>query len=333
LWQERRRFIPPAWIDDAPELLRPLIDLRRDVEDVAFVTAYRGALTLDPVSGHVFDGRRFVPGSTDLPAERTRERLPRFWVHLAPPAERHEAVVSLHNKFDNNYFHFFNNVAAKLALVERLGIEASVPFVLPAAMAAQPYVKAAIELGLFAGRRLIVQAPGRAIAARRVYVVKAFDADRECLDLAMDRLGAVRRPPAQARRVFIARGPRSPNRRFFRNQAALDAMFARHGVESVDPQTLSLGEQIDLFARADLIVAPHGAGMTNIIFRRGAPTRVVELFNPSLMSLHYYLLARAYGYDYHALANHGVEGRNSVASSLADLDAIEALLARQPSVP
>jgi capsular polysaccharide biosynthesis protein len=148
----------------------------------------------------------------------------------------------------------------------------------------------------------------------------------------MDRLGVVERPDA-ARKIFIARGPRSPNKRVFRNQAELDAMLRRHGVETVDPQAQTLEDQIDLFSRTSLIIAPHGAGMTNIIFRRGAPTRVIELFNPSLMSLHYFLLARAYGYDYHALANHGVEGRNSVATSLADLAAIEALLARQPNVP
>src|SRR4051812_45718027 len=96
---ERRAFIPPAWRAGAPDLLKPLIDGRAEMEDVAFVRAYRGALSLDPVSGHVFAGGRYVPGSTDLPAERTRERLPRFWTHLAPPAERLAAVISLHNKF------------------------------------------------------------------------------------------------------------------------------------------------------------------------------------------------------------------------------------------
>jgi capsular polysaccharide biosynthesis protein len=321
---EARPLLPEGIADSAPAILRPLAGTVAGVTDHAFVKRYRGNLSLDPVSGHVFADRRLVAHSTDLPAERTRERLPRFLLHLPAPRTRYDAVISLHNKFDANYFHFFNNVASKLVMVERAGIDLSIPLILPARIAEQAYVRDATALGLFGDRPVIVQRRHEVIGAKEIYVVKSFDADRSALDFAMDRLGVS--PTQDGGRLYLERGPRSPNKRFFRNRQELSEALRRHAVRTVDPQTLTLKQQIALFSGAELIVSPHGAGMTNIIFRRGAPTRVIELFNPSLVSLHYFLLARAYGYDYHALTNLEATGRNSTASSLADIGAIERLL-------
>jgi capsular polysaccharide biosynthesis protein len=52
-------------------------------------------------------------------------------------------------------------------------------------------------------------------------------------------------------------------------------MAADFGMTSLKLESLSFLEQICLFAKADLIVAEHGAGLTNLLF--SSDCRVVEL--------------------------------------------------------
>ena len=60
------------------------------------------------------------------------------------------------------------------------------------------------------------------------------------------------------------------------NEAALcEALHAR-GFEIVVASRLSYAEQVRAFASANLLVSPHGAGLTNLLYTPLA-TRVVEL--------------------------------------------------------
>jgi hypothetical protein len=61
---------------------------------------------------------------------------------------------------------------------------------------------------------------------------------------------------------------------------------------------LSVREQIDLFARADLVVGPHGAGLTNVVY--GDEMGVVELFGSKLMAT-FDRLSELMGHEYTAL--------------------------------
>jgi len=64
-------------------------------------------------------------------------------------------------------------------------------------------------------------------------------------------------------------------------------------------------EQVALFMNASHIVAPHGGGLTNIVFCN-AGCRVVELFGPKYVNPCYWSLAELVGLDYHAEIAPGV---------------------------
>ena len=78
------------------------------------------------------------------------------------------------------------------------------------------------------------------------------------------------------RRLYVTRGDKKHTRRV-ENEAALLGALGPLGFEMVDPGAMTPSEQVRLFAEAECVVGPHGAGLTNLAF---APpgAAVVELF-------------------------------------------------------
>lgn len=86
---------------------------------------------------------------------------------------------------------------------------------------------------------------------------------------------------ALPRRLFVGRrhAPNSPRFRENPGQERLTAALVAEGFEEVFMEGLNPLAQIATFHAADMIVAPHGAGLANMIFARRSAT-VVELGNP-----------------------------------------------------
>ena len=66
------------------------------------------------------------------------------------------------------------------------------------------------------------------------------------------------------RRLYISRGD-SQLRRLL-NEDELVYELARRGFETIIPGDISFTQQISLFSEASVVVGPHGAGLTNIVF-------------------------------------------------------------------
>ena len=79
---------------------------------------------------------------------------------------------------------------------------------------------------------------------------------------------------ATHRRLYVQR-TRSPKRRL-ENEGEVMALLAAHGFEMLDLDGMTQAEQARCFAEATHVVAPHGAGLTNLVFCRPG-TRVCEL--------------------------------------------------------
>ncbi len=83
------------------------------------------------------------------------------------------------------------------------------------------------------------------------------------------------------RRIYVSR-QYARNRRLS-NEADLTDALAKIGFVPVHLETLSLTTQIQLFREAEIIVAPHGAGLTNIVFANPAAV-VLELLMDSYVN-------------------------------------------------
>lgn len=75
-------------------------------------------------------------------------------------------------------------------------------------------------------------------------------------------------------RLYISRSRQST--RHVRNEADLLSVAGDYGFETVYPEEWTLDEQLAIFADADAVIGPHGAGLLNAIY--GDDTTLIELF-------------------------------------------------------
>jgi capsular polysaccharide biosynthesis protein len=104
----------------------------------------------------------------------------------------------------------------------------------------------------------------------------------------------------------------------------MEALIDR-GFELAAPAGLPLAEQIALFRDAEVIVSPHGAGLTNMLFARPG-CRVVDLVGRKLYSTCYLMMASALGhaYGYVACTDVGRDLRVRPQHVVTVLDQLEA---------
>lgn len=101
--------------------------------------------------------------------------------------------------------------------------------------------------------------------------------------------------PAASRRIMISRA-RSRGRRIV-NETALWDMLRELGFEKVRMEELDFVQQVAMMQQTRVLLAPHGAGLTNMIFcPPGAD--IVELADPEFPNPNFYAMACALGHDY-----------------------------------
>jgi capsular polysaccharide biosynthesis protein len=117
-------------------------------------------------------------------------------------------------------------------------------------------------------------------------------------------------------RLYVSRADASDRR--VRNEDTLLAALDHYGFDRIVPGEHPFVEQVVRFANAEMILGPHGAGLTNMIFAE--ETTLIELFG-SYQNACFFTLARGMGHEYAS-----VTCRPEGEDLLADIGAIESLL-------
>jgi len=102
-------------------------------------------------------------------------------------------------------------------------------------------------------------------------------------------------------RLFVSRA--KAGRRRILNEDDIMQVLEPLGFQAVCLEDLSIPQTAELMARASHIIAPHGAGLANLVFAQSG-TKVLELFNAHL-SREYWVISNHKKLDYHAFEVHG----------------------------
>jgi hypothetical protein len=245
--------------------------------------------------GHLFAGDHYVALLTgDQRALELREiRLHdqhASRLRAGGPVERHAEATWVTERVWHNYSHWLSAHLPKFVLLQRLGLLDDV--LLPAAL--PPAHEASLRrLGLEPGdfRRF------DPAAVQRIGRMRVIESDRFRPEL-VTSVRSVMAPPGAVtpwRRVYISRA--RATRRVLRNEQQMAVTLRRFGFEPVVMEDLDFDAQVELMAETRVLVAPHGAGLTNMIFC--APgTHIVEIANLDFPNPNFYALASALGHRY-----------------------------------
>lgn len=103
-------------------------------------------------------------------------------------------------------------------------------------------------------------------------------------------------------RIYISR--EHARKRKLLNETEVMSVLEKRGFRKVVLESLPLHEQIRIFASAQIVAGPHGAGFTNLIFCRPG-TKVIEFFSPNLVHTCYPILSSLLGHRHYYLIGEG----------------------------
>jgi len=266
----------PSWAHGADGVLRSRVDLVR-LPGVWHAPAY-GALFND--QGLVFhkaihEALYLTPTLGLLPGVKVEADGPVFRVPGEVPVIDRATVFMAWGGL-HNYGHFLIDCLSALATAMGAGATERFPAITPPLL---PWHRELLSLLLGdQPQPRLVEAP--LVRIEDAVFATAMDhflhAPNSPLDVVRERIlaAAAIDPTAGAKRIYITR--RGSQKRVLVNELDLETALAARGFTIVQPEALSVRDQIALFHQADLIVAPAGAALANVLFcRPGA--KVIEL--------------------------------------------------------
>ena len=112
------------------------------------------------------------------------------------------------------------------------------------------------------------------------------------------------------------------------NEPALIANLAALDFRVINAEKLTVAEQAAVFAAAKIVIGPHGAGLTNIVFCRPG-TIVIDLFSPKWVNPCYWVIAEHLNLRYGYLEGENIKKENKApkgANILIDINKLKALM-------
>jgi capsular polysaccharide biosynthesis protein len=201
-------------------------------------------------------------------------------------------LLGAHYTDCENYFHFWTDAMCDLWFLKQCGLDwSSVRHVLMPWSGVGWQREIAALCGI-APERIVALSSADGFVLERGHVplrIKGGTRNHTWIVQAMREISGWRPPETDTvgRRIYVTR--RGAVRRPFANEEEVLKVLAPFGFEVVDCAGLSVAGQRALFATAEIVVAPHGAGLTNIVWARPG-TKLIELMprghaNPCFMDL------------------------------------------------
>jgi hypothetical protein len=254
-----------------------------------------------------------------------------------PQVVEYPCVISLRHRWEWNYYHFFLDVLGKLDLVDRLGLDRDTPIVLGRYAREMGFVTQVLSAGALADRRWVVPDLDNRLVVRAERVVycrtnRPF-ADR--VTHLLDEMDVALPDPDADDRIFLTRS--APATRRLINEDEILPVLQHFGFRTVETASMSVQDSIASFRNARHVVALHGAGVSNIIFRRGEPLGLLELHSDTFAGPgDMRRICTELGYAHDSLAGRSDGGPPIHASYRIDPmqlhDSIERLLSAPPHI-
>ncbi|RKN85323.1 glycosyltransferase family 61 protein [Paenibacillus ginsengarvi] len=212
------------------------------------------------------------------------------------------AVLAL--KDSNIYYHWMMDVLPTFHLLKQSGIKPYTYVINGKASA--PFQFDSLEMLGISRKRIVLSHPGLHISSPLLVVPRCIGRFRSRWSIDFLRRELMTssgiKPSAGKDRIYISR-ERASKRKLLNENEVMNVLGSR-GFRKVHLEGMPLTEQIRLFASAEAVAGPHGAGLTNTVFCNPG-TRVIEMFSPRLVHTCYPMISGLLGLKHYYLVGTG----------------------------
>lgn len=229
---------------------------------------------------------------------------------LGMPEKLRGVTATITSGYSESYYHWMFDLLPRLALLERAGIRFD-HLLAPAATRFQRETLAAAGIG---SDVLVEYRPTSYFDCETLVMPSMPGTPGQSPLWAIDYLRGLFREHIEGqrktRRLYVSRA--DTNRRKLANEDELRTALEPYGFEWINPGGLSVAQQAEMFAQAEVVVAPHGGALTNLVFaQRGA--KVVELFPPGYTPVCFWTICTGADLDYRPVFDDATEPFDGVS--------------------
>ena len=228
---------------------------------------------------------------------------------LKQPLRFEETVAYLQGYGGNNYYHWMVQVIPQFCLLRQVGIDLDTIekfafFRLPIRL---PFQKEVFSLLGISRSKVIETHKNPLIEAKKLIVTSPIKAPQKlACDLVRREFLTKKRLKSiePVSRIYISR--KNASNRNVINENQLITLLENFGFRTFCLESMSFLEQVNLFSKAEVIVAPHGAGLTNLIFCQPG-IKVIEIFAASYPFMCFQKICGYYSLKHYSLLAEDVD--------------------------
>jgi tetratricopeptide (TPR) repeat protein len=214
---------------------------------------------------------------------------------LPPPVAIEGTVAFLAKNYCYNYYHWMFEFLPQIELLGRSGIDIASIDKFAVNHCCFPFQRETLSLLGIPLEKIVETYKNNHIQARQLLVSSVIIESTKwaCDFLRRELLNDSIIGLQKKQRIFISR----QEKRRVINEDELVAVLSKFGFKSIAPESLSVAEQISLFAAAEVVIGAHGAALTNTVFCSPG-TKVIEIFGPDYVNPCYRKLSSQVGLEY-----------------------------------
>jgi capsular polysaccharide biosynthesis protein len=222
----------------------------------------------------------------------------------------------------NNYFHWMTEILPRIVAMNHQ--QPSIPVVIPSNYLKYPFIVESLNVLKIDIKTFDVR---QSIKVNKLYATAIPHVGRfneGLMHFFLDKmLGGTASNVHPFRCIYITRG--KARRRGVSNEEAVFDLLKEKGFEKIVLEDLHLKNQIKLFQETRVVVASHGAGLSNSMFMQKGQT-IIELKSDNNRYWCYFSLARVFGLKYYYSLNRGISTNHRDADITVDISRLETLV-------
>ena len=206
------------------------------------------------------------------------------------------------------YYHWLFQLLPRYELLKRAGIELNKIDYFVVCSQEQAFQRESLAL-LGIDRNRIIESDHSSLIRAEEMIVPSVPLGVGCFrPWMMEFLRSRFLPPemqsvkSPGRRLYISRA--NAGYRRVLNESDVIRLLHSRGFETIAMEALTMQEQAAAMASCEIVVAPHGGGLSNIVFCSPG-TKIIEIFSPELVASYFWKIANQVGLDYYYLLGKG----------------------------